>query len=263
MGEHINRLTAARFQWDMMGCENLVIARTDSESGKLISSAIDVRDHEFILGITEEVEPLAETLQAMEREGAAPAEIDAFELDWVKNHKLVTFDEGMPFFVALNTCVLTLSAVDAHLEAEGAPQSARDAYKEHVKKNPDLSISRRRVLANDYTKSPVIWSCDSPRTREGFYHYRAGFPAATKRAKEFAPYADLLWVETGDPNVEKAATLAGEVRAKYPGKKLVYNLSPSFNWMAQGFNEETLKSFIWDIAKHGYVPLLDPCPQFS
>lgn len=94
MGEHINRLVAARFQWDLMGCENLVIARTDSESGKLISSAIDVRDHEFILGVAEDVEPLAETLQAMEREGASPAEIDAFEVNWVKEHKLVTFDEG-------------------------------------------------------------------------------------------------------------------------------------------------------------------------
>jgi isocitrate lyase len=66
VGEHINRLVAARFQWDVMGAENLVIARTDSESGKLLSSAIDVRDHEFILGVAEETEPLAETLQAME-----------------------------------------------------------------------------------------------------------------------------------------------------------------------------------------------------
>ncbi|RDW72557.1 methylisocitrate lyase ICL2 [Aspergillus mulundensis] len=237
MGEHINRLVAARFQWDLMGVENLVIARTDSESGKLLSSAIDVRDHEFILGVTEESEPLAETLQAMEREGAAPAEIDAFELNWVKKHKLVTFDE----------------AVDAHLEAEGAPLTARDAYKKHVKENPDLSITRRRDLANDYTKTPVVWSCDIPRTREGFYHYRAGFPAATKRAKEFGPYADLLWVETGDPNVEKAAKLAAEVRATHPGKKLVYNLSPSFNWMGQGFDEASLKSFIWDLAQHGFV----------
>ncbi|KAL4794367.1 isocitrate lyase [Aspergillus venezuelensis] len=237
MGEHINRLVATRFQWDMMGVENLVIARTDSESGKLLSSAIDVRDHEFILGVTEDSEPLAETLQAMEREGAAPSEIDAFELDWVKRHKLVTFDE----------------AVDAHLEAEAAPHSARDAYKKRVTENPDLSISRRRVLASDYTKNPVVWSCDIPRTREGFYHYKAGFPAATKRAKEFGPYADLLWVETGDPNVEKAGKLAGEIRATHPGKKLVYNLSPSFNWMGQGFDEASLKSFIWDLAQHGFV----------
>ncbi|GAB1217358.1 hypothetical protein ATERTT37_006597 [Aspergillus terreus] len=237
MSEHINRLVAARFQWDMMGAENLVIARTDSESGKLISSAIDVRDHEFILGVAEDVEPLSETLQAMEREGAAPAEVDAYELDWVKKHKLVTFDE----------------AVDAHLEAEGAPQAARDAYKKRVQENPDLSISRRRALASDFTKTPVVWSCDIPRTREGFYHYRAGFPAATKRAREFAPYADLLWVETGDPDVAKAAKLAGEVRTAFPGKKLVYNLSPSFNWMGHGFDETSLKSFVWDLAKHGFV----------
>ncbi|KAE8131340.1 isocitrate lyase [Aspergillus pseudotamarii] len=237
VGEHINRLVAARFQWDMMGSENLLIARTDSESGKLLSSAIDVRDHEFILGVTEEAEPLAETLQAMEREGAAPAEIDAYELDWVKGHKLVTFDE----------------AVDAHLEREGAAQSVRDAYKKRVQENPDLSITRRRALASDYTKTPVVWSWDIPRTREGYYHYKAGFPAATKRAKEFAPYADLLWVETGNPNVEKAAKLAGDVRSAFPGKKLVYNLSPSFNWMGQGFTEESLKSFIWDLAPHGFV----------
>ena len=94
MGEHINRLVAARYQWDLMGSENLVIARTDSESGRLLSSAIDARDHELILGVTEESEPLAETLQAMEMEGASGPEIDKFEADWVKTRKLVTFDEG-------------------------------------------------------------------------------------------------------------------------------------------------------------------------
>lgn len=94
VGDHINRLNAARFQWDVMGCENLVIARTDAESGKLLSSAIDVRDHEFILGVTEQSEPLAEQLQAMELKGATGPEIDAFEAQWVKSHKLCTFDEG-------------------------------------------------------------------------------------------------------------------------------------------------------------------------
>lgn len=94
VGEHINRLVSARFQWDLMGCENLVIARTDSESGKLLSSAVDVRDHEYILGVTEDIEPLSETLQAMEMERATGEEINKFEADWVKKHKLMTFDEG-------------------------------------------------------------------------------------------------------------------------------------------------------------------------
>lgn len=94
MADHINRLVAARFQWDLMGTETLLIARTDSESGKLISSTIDVRDHEFILGVTEDGPPLAETLQSMECEGASGPVIDEFEMAWVKKHKLVTFDEG-------------------------------------------------------------------------------------------------------------------------------------------------------------------------
>ena len=94
IGDHINRLVAARFQWDLMKSENLLIARTDSESGKLLSSAVDVRDHEFILGVSDDVEPLAETLQAMELGGATGAEIDSYEANWINKHKLVTFDEG-------------------------------------------------------------------------------------------------------------------------------------------------------------------------
>jgi isocitrate lyase len=234
IGEHINRLVAARFQWDMMGSENLLIARTDSESGKLLSSAIDVRDHEFILGVTEDVEPLAEVLQAMELEGAPGAEIDRLEADWVMKHKLVTFDE----------------AVEAHLKSEGTDPSE---YLSKTAADRNMSLSRRRILASQHSKSPVTWSHDIPRTREGFYHYRAGIAAATKRAIEFGPYADLLWLETAYPSVSKAAGFAKDIREKHPGKGLVYNLSPSFNWMGQGFDEASLKSFIWDLAKHGFV----------
>ncbi|KAK0507384.1 hypothetical protein JMJ35_010422 [Cladonia borealis] len=237
VGEHINRLVAARFQWDLMGCENLVIARTDSESGKLLSSAIDVRDHEYILGVSEEVEPLAETLQAMELDGATGEEIDSYEAKWVKEHKLMTFDE----------------AAVAQMKSEGTDQAHIDAYTTAVTQDRNLPLSRRRTLASRFTKKPVIFSWDTPRTREGFYHYRAGLPAATKRAIEFAPYADLLWLETANPSVEKAAGFAGEIRKIHPGKQLVYNLSPSFNWMGQGFSEASLKSFIWDLAKHGFV----------
>jgi isocitrate lyase len=60
-------------------------------------------------------------------------------------------------------------------------------------------------------------------------------------------------VETGTPEVQKAAGFARKIREAAPGKKLVYNLSPSFNWMGHGFTEESLKSFVWDLAKEGYV----------
>lgn len=94
MAEHINRLVATRFQWDLMGCSNLIIARTDSESGKLISSSVDVRDHEFILGVTEDVKPLAEVLFELEQKGASAEQINKAEKGWVDKHELVTYDEG-------------------------------------------------------------------------------------------------------------------------------------------------------------------------
>ncbi|KAK8016763.1 isocitrate lyase [Apiospora rasikravindrae] len=221
-GEHINRLLAARFQWDVMGSENLILARTDSESGRLISSAIDVRDHEFILGVAEEgIAPLAETLQEMEAAGASGAEIDAFEAEWVKSTKLVSFDE----------------AAVAQLLKQGIPQTKIDSgYTAIVEANRDMGINKRRELANSLlsgSDKPIYFDWDIPRTREGFYHFRAGMAAATKRAIAFGPYADLLWVETGDPNVKVATDLARAVRAVLPGK------GP--------------RSFIWDIAREGFV----------
>jgi isocitrate lyase len=238
VGEHINRLVAARFQWDVMGSENLVIARTDSESGKLISSAIDVRDHEFILGVAEEgIEPLAETMQEMELRGTTKAEIDKFETEWLKKTELLTFDE----------------AAVKQMKDQGIAQPRIDEYLQNVKEKRDLSLTKRRELAGRFANKPIYFSWDIPRTREGYYHYQAGMAAATKRAIEYAPYADLLWVETGSPNVKSAAQFASEIRQRYPGKGLVYNLSPSFNWVGHGFTDETLKSFIWDLAKEGFV----------
>ncbi|EME89375.1 uncharacterized protein MYCFIDRAFT_48983 [Pseudocercospora fijiensis CIRAD86] len=234
VGDHINRLVAARYQWDLMGSENLVIARTDSESGKLLSSAIDARDHEFILGATDDVEPLAETLQIMETEGASGPEIDAFEAQWVKKHNLVTFDE----------------AAEAHIKSQGRDAQA---YLKQTRDNRNMPLHKRRQAAAQVAGSPVTFSWDTPRTREGFYHYRAGIPAAVKRAIEFGPYADLLWLETKDPSVKEAASFARQIREVHAGKKLVYNLSPSFNWSAHGFSDQDLKNFIWDLAGHGFT----------
>ena len=118
---------------------------------------------------------------------------------------------------------------------------------------PNLSVTKRRAVAERYTEFPVFFSWDIPRTREGFYHYEAGIAAATKRAIEYAPYADLLWVETAEPSVQQAASFASKIRSIHPGKQLVYNLSPSFNWMGRGFKELALEHFIPDLAQHGFV----------
>src|SRR3989454_453678 len=68
------------------------------------------------------------------------------------------------------------------------------------------------------------------RTAEGFFRVRDGVDAAIARALAYAPYADLLWFETSKPDLAEATKFAGAIHAKYPGKLLAYNCSPSFNW---------------------------------
>jgi len=68
------------------------------------------------------------------------------------------------------------------------------------------------------------------RTQEGFFRYRGGLDAAIARALAYAPYADVLWCETSEPDVEQARRFAQAVHAHYPGKLLAYNCSPSFHW---------------------------------
>lgn len=92
-----------------------------------------------------------------------------------------------------------------------------------------------------------------PKTREGYYHFTGGLEAATRRARAFAPYADLLWVETKRPDLAQAQSFARGIREQFPEKLFVYNLSPSFNWSAQGFSDTDLKNFVWDLAKEGFV----------
>ncbi|EPS36943.1 hypothetical protein H072_9503 [Dactylellina haptotyla CBS 200.50] len=233
-GEHINRLLATRFQWDLMGTENLVIARTDSESGKLLSSTVDYRDHEFILGVTKDTKPLAEVLAEMEANGRSSEDIDKMELEWVKEHKLVTYTE----------------AVGEEMRKSGMLDSEIDSF---AKKAAGMSNYDARKLTQSILGHDIFYSWDIPRTREGFYHFKAGVSAAVKRSLAFAPYADLLWLETKKPDVKQATGFAKQIRDVYEGKWMVYNLSPSFNWLGEGFTQDNLKSFIWDLAKGGFV----------
>jgi isocitrate lyase len=89
------------------------------------------------------------------------------------------------------------------------------------------------------------------RTAEGYYRIRNGLDMAIARAVEYAPYADLLWCETSTPNLEEARRFADGVHAVYPGKMLMYNCSPSFNW-AKHLDAETIARFQAELGAMGY-----------
>ncbi|MBV9063255.1 MAG: isocitrate lyase [Alphaproteobacteria bacterium] len=139
--QHIRNLNAARLAADVMGVPTLIVARTDAEAAKLITSDIDERDHDFIL--------------------------------------------------------------------------------------------------------------KQERTPEGFFHVRNGVEACVARGISYAPYADLLWWETSKPDLKDARKFAEAVLAKYPGKLLAYNCSPSFNWEAN-LSKDTIASFQRELSAMGY-----------
>ena len=89
------------------------------------------------------------------------------------------------------------------------------------------------------------------RTPEGFFGIRGGVESAIARAISYAPYADLLWCETSHPDLEEARQFAEAVHAKYPGKLLAYNCSPSFNWK-QKLDDATIARFQTELAAMGY-----------
>lgn len=89
------------------------------------------------------------------------------------------------------------------------------------------------------------------RTAEGFFRVRHGLEQAIARAIAYAPYADMLWCETSSPDLAEAAAFAEAVHARYPGKLLAYNCSPSFNWKRK-LNEQQIADFQRELGRLGY-----------
>lgn len=120
---------------------------------------------------------------------------------------------------------------------------------------PTLIIARTDANAADLITSDID-DQDAPfltgeRTAEGFYKTSAGIDQAIARGIAYAPYADLVWCETSEPDLDEARRFAEAVHEKFPGKWLAYNCSPSFNWKKK-LSDETIASFQRELAVMGY-----------
>ena len=89
------------------------------------------------------------------------------------------------------------------------------------------------------------------RTPEGFFQFRGGIDAAINRGLSYAPYADMLWCETSTPDLAEARKFADAIHAKFPGKLLAYNCSPSFNWKKK-LDDVAIANFQHELGKMGY-----------
>jgi isocitrate lyase len=120
---------------------------------------------------------------------------------------------------------------------------------------PTLLVARTDADAADLITSDIDDN-DKPfttgeRTVEGFFRVRAGLEQAISRGLAYAPYADLVWCETSKPNLEEARQFAEAIHAKFPGKLLAYNCSPSFNWK-KNLDDATIAKFQKELGAMGY-----------
>ncbi|TDN36862.1 isocitrate lyase [Hymenobacter sp. UV11] len=122
---------------------------------------------------------------------------------------------------------------------------------------PTLIVARTDADAADLLTADVderdqpFVRQEADRTPEGFYRIRCGVEAAIARGLAYAPYADLIWMETSDPDLGHARRFAEAMHAQFPGKLLAYNCSPSFNWAAK-LSVEQMETFREELAALGY-----------
>ncbi len=120
---------------------------------------------------------------------------------------------------------------------------------------PTLLVARTDAEAADLLTSDVDDNdrpfCTGERTVEGFFRTRAGLEQAISRGLAYAPYVDMLWCETGKPDLAFAKAFADAIHAKFPGKMLAYNCSPSFNWK-KNLDDATIARFQKELGAMGY-----------
>lgn len=238
--EHINRLVAARLQFDIMGVEQILVARTDSGAATLIQSNIDPRDHSFILGASNPAVrdfPLVQAMSDAVAAGLSGAALQAVEDKWLAEARVRTFSD----VVTDGIRALNLS-----------PREKDARLREFSSRAGSASLVEARRLAAKAGVEDVFFDWDLPRTREGYYRFDGGIRACVARGIAFGPHCDLLWMETAKPDLLEAREFASGVRAVHPEVMLAYNLSPSFNWDAAGMDEAQMQSYIPDLARLGF-----------
>jgi isocitrate lyase len=123
-----------------------------------------------------------------------------------------------------------------------------------------LSVPTVIIARTDANAAQLITSdCDpvdqpfllGKRTVEGFFTYRGGLDAAISRGLAFAPWADMIWCETSEPNMEEARRFAEAIHRQFPGKLLAYNCSPSFHWKGK-LSQQEIARFQQELSEMGY-----------
>jgi isocitrate lyase len=290
--EQIKRLSAARFQLDVMQVPGIIVARTDAESATLLDGRSDERDQPFILGATNLDVPsyrvaFLAVLRALHARGIveltghqiyAVSDDEYAEADrWLaKSGITALYDDAMKIYEASGRTAADAALdrvfdkmVDAWQQAANV-QTYGDAVLEvlrfHASEGAKPAISEaewkefaRRASFYQIQAQvkrlglQVTWDCEHAKTPDGYYQVRGGIDYAIAKSLAVAPYADVLWMETKTADLHDAKIFADAIHAQFPDRMLAYNLSPSFNWDSTGMTDEQMRRFPEELGKLGFV----------
>jgi isocitrate lyase len=281
--EQIKRLSAARFQLDVMKVPGIIVARTDAESATFLEGRGDERDHPFILGATSAELPTYKVgylaiLRKLRELGVEDArghllyKISAAEYDeasaWLERTGVMrVLEESAKAFQqaggssveALLDRVETqyLEAWQSEANLKSYPQAVADVIEFRADEGERFDVSADEWLAFANRTSfhaarararsmgiDIIWDCELSKTAEGYYQLQSGIEYAVARSLAVAPFA---------ADLADARRFAEAIHAEFPSKMLAYNLSPSFNWDTTGMSEEEMRRFPEELGKLGFV----------
>lgn len=289
--EQIKRLSAARFQLDLMQVPGIIVARTDAESATLLDGRSDERDQPFILGATNLSLPTFKVaflaiLREFHRQGleeltghqlyATSDEEYAAAGTWLARAGLrALLDEavaehkkgGLGVDGALDKVFnrfVDIWQAEASVKTYG--EAVADVMTFRISEGVQFPMTREAWLSFAATASfylakekahamgiNVIWDCEHAKTPDGYYQVRGSIDYAIAKSLGAAPYADILWMETKTADLHDARKYADAIHAAFPDKLLAYNLSPSFNWDTTGMDDEQMRRFPEELGKLGFV----------
>ena len=275
-----------------MGVAGIVVARTDAESASFIESSADRRDHFFILGATNKNLPsytscfvslfklLSEhgidDVQGHKLFDISPTEYN-IALEWIQKVGLEEdiiamaseYNQGLFFTVdkLLNPILdkfLELWQNEAQLatfnevviDALQVRQEDGETFDISIEEWQSFIKTASLLEAKEKVRSlglDITWDSEIARTPEGYYPIRNGIDYSIARSLAFAPYSDILWMETKTANLKDAKKFSDAVHNVFPEQMLTYNLSPSFNWDTTGMTDDEMKNFSYELGRLGFV----------
>ncbi|ESW97661.1 hypothetical protein KL918_003035 [Ogataea parapolymorpha] len=228
--EYLKRLTAARFQLDLMGAETLLMGRADSLHAEYITSVIDPRDHGYVQGVTNpECEPLLATMVKAQREGR---DYKSTRKAWLEKAGLMTFDEAVQ---------------------QVATPEEYAAYMALFKNSKFKSITERRAHAAKTVSKPVFFDWEAARSTDGQYFFKHTLEHVIDRAIAALPVTDTTWARMDAPKWGEIVEFHEKLRAIDNRRAYGFGYTGRYDYYAAGFTEEQFKNLHWELAKLGIV----------